>query len=39
VENYTLNHLKVVITGGSILGPTLKAELCEKLPSIKYVRW
>jgi len=33
-----LSSLKVIITGGSILGPTISRELQERLPSIKFIR-
>merc|ERR1719228_982136 len=38
VEMFDLSNLKVVITGGTILGPTISRELLERLPNMKFVR-
>jgi len=38
VELYDISHLKVVITGGSILGPTISKELMERLPNLRFIR-
>ena len=38
MEIYDMSSLKVIITGGSILGPTISRDLMEKLPSLKFIR-
>ena len=38
VEIFDLSHLKVLITGGTILGPTIGRELLERLPNIRFIR-
>ena len=38
VEIFDLSHLKVLITGGTILGPTISRELLERLPNIRFIR-
>jgi len=38
VEIFDLSHLKVLITGGSILGPTTSRELMERLPNLRFIR-
>merc|ERR1719369_1760013 len=38
VDMFNLPNLKVVITGGTILGPTISRELLERLPNLKFVR-
>ena len=38
VEMFDLSHLKVIITGGSILGPTTSRELMERLPNLRFIR-
>ena len=38
LDIYDLSQLKVILTGGSVLGPTISRELLEKLPAIKFIR-
>ena len=38
LEMFDLSQLKVIVTGGSILGPTISKELLEKLPSLRFIR-
>ena len=38
LEMFDLAQLKVIVTGGSILGPTISKELLEKLPSLRFIR-
>jgi len=38
VEMLDLSNLKVLITGGTILGPTISRELLEKLPNLRFIR-
>jgi acyl-coenzyme A synthetase/AMP-(fatty) acid ligase len=38
VEIFELSHLKVLITGGSILGPTTGREILERLPNLRFIR-
>lgn len=38
VDKYDLSHLRLLITGGSLLGQTIKIDLLEKLPNIKFIR-
>lgn len=39
LEICDLSQLRVIITGGSILGPTISRDMMEKLPSLKFIRW
>ena len=38
LDIFDLSQLRVIITGGSILGPTISKELQERLPSIRFIR-
>jgi len=38
LEICDLSQLRVIITGGSILGPTISRDMMEKLPSLKFIR-
>ena len=38
LDIYDMSQLRVIITGGSILGPTISRELQEKLPTIRFIR-
>ena len=38
LEVHDLSQLRVIVTGGAILGPTISKELQEKLPSIRFIR-
>ena len=38
LEVHDLSQLRVIVTGGAILGPTISRELQEKLPSIRFIR-
>ena len=38
LDIYDMSRLRVIITGGSILGPTISRELQEKLPTIRFIR-
>lgn len=38
LDIYDMSQLRVIITGGSILGPTISRDLQEKLPTIRFIR-
>lgn len=38
LEIFDMSQLRVIITGGSILGPTISRDLLEKLPTIRFIR-
>ena len=38
LDMFDLSQLKVIITGGSLLGPTISKDLLEKLPSLRFIR-
>jgi len=38
LDIYDLTALKVLMTGGSILGPTLRLDLLDRLPNLRYIR-
>ena len=38
LEVHDLSQLRVIVTGGAILGPTISRDLQEKLPSIRFIR-
>ena len=38
LEITDMSQLRVIITGGSLLGPTISRDLSEKLPSLKFIR-
>ena len=38
VSRYDLSCLKILITGGGLLSATIRLEVMERLPTLKYVR-
>ena len=38
LDIFDISQLRVIITGGSILGPTISRDLLEKLPTIRFIR-
>ena len=38
ISKYDLSCLKVVITSGSVLSSTIKMELQERFPNLRYIR-
>jgi len=38
VSRYDLSCLKILITGGGLLSATIRHDVLERIPSIKYVR-
>lgn len=38
LDIFDMSQLRVIITGGSILGPTISRDLLEKLPTIRFIR-
>ena len=38
VSRYDLSCLKIILTGGSLLSATIRMELMERIPTVKYVR-
>jgi len=38
VSRYDLSCLKILITGGGLLSATIRLEVMERIPTVKYVR-